>query len=248
MLLENFVFILLNFPTPNIVLFFIGLWALRKQSPKPVFSYIFLALLTAHFLFAFRYNVPDRYVFFLPFYCMAAVLIALGADVIMNRYKGNVILVCILAFILLPIPAYFFAPSFAKQFYKPLGQRRQRPYRDEYIYFLQPWKTGYRGAEKFANEALDAAEKDAIIYADSTTAHCLLYVQQVIGKRKDIRIISDFNKSPDSLDLNQDNLKALTTNSQLYVVSPVSGYCPKFILDEYDFVKKGVIYKAVTKK
>ncbi|MHC4265643.1 MAG: protein O-mannosyl-transferase family [Planctomycetota bacterium] len=233
MALENIVFIILNFPTPNIILFFIGLLTLRKLSPKPVFAYFIIVLLISHFIFAFRYKVPDRYVFFLPFYCLSAILIALGANFLLNRFIRKKTLIALLIFSLLPFP---------------VGQKRQRPYRDEYIYFLQPWKTGYRGAEKFASEALDAVETNAIIYADTTTAHPLLYVQQVNGKRKDVRIISDYNKSPNAFDLNQQDLETVTKKSQLYVVSPIPGYCPDYILNQFDFVKKGVIYKAVKKK
>ncbi|RKY21334.1 MAG: hypothetical protein DRP62_08035, partial [Planctomycetota bacterium] len=60
---ENILFLLLNFPTPNLLLFFVGLFALRKRSSEKAFSNIILALLLLFFLFAFRYTVPDRYAF-----------------------------------------------------------------------------------------------------------------------------------------------------------------------------------------
>jgi len=147
--LENIIFILLNFPTPNLVLLFVGLWVLCKKALGRSFANVLLALLVLHFAFAFRYTVADRYVFFLPFYCLAAILIGLGADVVLRRYSHKVLVFVVLAFCLLPIPIYYVTPTVARKMYKPLGQRRQRPYRDEYSYFLQPWKTGYKGAEQF---------------------------------------------------------------------------------------------------
>ncbi|MEE9371238.1 MAG: DUF2723 domain-containing protein [Sedimentisphaerales bacterium] len=243
--LENIIFILLNFPTPNLVFFFVGLWALRKTAPSQSFANITLALLLLYFVFAFRYTVPDRCVFFLPFYYFAAVLIGLGADVILSRYDRKALVFVVLAFALLPIPTYCVTPAVARKMYKPLGQRRQRPYRDEYIYFLQPWKTGYRGAERFADEALDMVEKNALIYADSTTVHALLYVQQVNGKRQDVKIVSGHDSSKNAPVLNEDTVAGLMGDSVLYVVSPLRGYCPRFLLERYEFKQAGVLWKVV---
>jgi len=243
--LENIIFILLNYPTPNLVFFFIGLWVLRKKAPSKSFANIILALLALYFLFAFRYTVPDRYVFFLPFYCFAAVLIALGVDVILRRYDRKALVFVVLAFALLPIPTYYVTPAVARKMYKPLGQRRQRPYRDEYIYFLRPWKRGYKGAERFANEALYMVEKNAIIYADSTSVHALLYVQEVKGERRDVKIVSGYDSSENAPVLNEDTVAGLMNDSVLYVVSPVPGYCPWFLLEKYDFEQAGVLWKVV---
>jgi hypothetical protein len=245
MVLENIIFILLNFPTPNLVLFFVGLWVLRKKAPAKSFGNIVLVLLVLYFVFAFRYTIPDRYVFFLPFYCFAAVLIGLGADVILAQYNRKTLVFVVLVFALLPIPAYCFTPELARKTYKPLGQRRQRPYRDEYIYFLQPWKTGYRGAERFANEALDMVEKNAIIYADSTTVHALLYAQQVKGKRLDVKIVSDYDRSENAPIFNEDTIAVLLNDSSLYVVSPFPGYCPQFLLEQYKFKQVGILWRVV---
>lgn len=249
MVWENIIFILLSFPTPNIVFFFVGLWVLRRAAPDRSFANIIIAMLILHFAFAFRYTVPDRYVFFLPFYCLAAVLIGLGADAFFSRSNRRVAVVAVLVFALLPIPTYFLTPTLAKKTYKALGQRRQRPYRDEYTYWLQPWKTGYRGAERFANEALDMVEENAIIYAYFTDVHALLYVQEVKGKRPDVRIVSDHNNSSKGAPaFNQETITQLMNDSAVYVSSPVKGYCPEFLLDNYNFVQAGVLWRVVERK
>ena len=246
--LENIAFILLNFPTPNFVLFFVGLWVLRKRAPSRSFAYIMLSLSALYFLFAFRYTVADRYVFFLPFYCLAAVFVGLGADALLVRYNRKAVVFAVVAFALLPVPVYGVAPELARKTYKSLGQRRQRPYRDEYAYFLQPWKTGCRGAQRFADEALEMVEKDAIIWADSTVVHTLLYVQEVQGKRPDVRIVSHYYRSENAPVLDEDTVGGLMNDCALYVVSPLRSYCPEFLLDRCDFVQKGVLWKAVGDK
>ncbi len=248
MIFENVIFILLNFPTPNFLLLFLGLWVLPKAAPSRGFASIFTAMLILHFLFAFRYTVPDRHAFFLPFYCLAAVLVGLGAGVVLERCSRRVLIFAVLAFALLPIPAYCVAPAVARRFYKPLGQRRQRPYRDEYKYWLQPWKTGCRGAERFANEALDSVEENAVIYAYTTDVHTLLYVQEVKGRRRDVKIVSDHDKSENAPDLNEETVADLVNNSGLYVASVQTGYCPAFLLENYDFVRTGILYRAVRKR
>ncbi len=243
--LENIIFILLNFPTPNFLLFFVGLWALRKTAPSRSFVNIILVMSALYFVFAFRYTIPDRYSFFLPFYCFAAMFIAIGADVILKRYNSRKLLFVILAFALLAIPTYCVTPALGRRFYKPLGQRRQRPYRDEYKYFLQPWKTNYRGAEIFAQEALDVVEKNAIIYADSTIIHVLLYVQEAEGKRSDVKIVSRYYMSKNAPAFTENTIERLMKSSSVYVVSPVPAYCPQFLLEQYKFEQVGIIWKVV---
>jgi len=242
---ENVIFILMNFPTPNIALIFVGLFALKKYAPDRPFAVILIALLILHFAFAFRYTVPDRHVFFLPFYCLAAALAGLGADTVLKRFNKRILKFAILAFALLPILIYFITPAVARRFYKPLAQRRQRPYRDEYNYWLRPWKTGYRGAERFAQEALDVAEKNAVVYAFSTDVHCLLYIQQVYGRRADVKIVSDLDSSEDAPALSKDTVADLMNRSPLYVAAPHRDYCPRFLIENYSFVKTGVLWRVV---
>lgn len=245
--LENIIFILLNFPTPNLLLLLLGLWVIRKKAPSRSFANIIIAMTILYFVFAFRYTVPDRHAFFLPFYCLAAIIIGLGADTLLKRYNYKSLALIVLAFTLLPIPTYFITPAVARTFYKPLGQRRQRPYRDEYTYWLQPWKTGYRGAERFANEALDGVENNAIIYAYTTDVHALLYAQEVNGKRPDVKIVSNFDSGENAPAFNENTVADLMANSALYVVSPAKRYCPPFLIENYDFIESGILWRVVGK-
>jgi len=242
---ENILFLLLNFPTPNLLFLFVGLFGLYKYCPAKAFSTVVLVLSVLFFLFAFRYTVPDRYTFFMPFYCMVSALAGLGMYIIHKRMGSRVFVCLVLIFAFLPIPVYAAVPVIAEKIGFSLGTKREIPYRDEYRYFLCPWKTGYRRTDRFVNEALASVENNAIIYADGTVAYTLLYAQQVREKRRDIRIVSGQDSSEGAPVLNENTVAGLMADSALYVVSPVKGYCLPFLLENYDFVQAGVLWRVV---
>ncbi|MBA7651758.1 hypothetical protein ES703_59577 [subsurface metagenome] len=241
---ENLIFLAYNFPTPNVIFFFAGLYGLKKVSPSRSFKNILLALLIFFFLFAFRYTVPDRYAFFIPFYCLVSILIGVGFNFLITLPNRKTLSYLVLILALLPIPTYIIAPVVAQKMQLKLT-KREVPHRKESTWFLQPWKTGYSGAERFANQALDDVEDKAIIYADSTTVYPLLYIQQLKGKRTDVTIVSDHGSVNNLKDYDEDVIDKLFTERAIYVVSPVPGYCPKFLLEQYEFKQAGVLWKVV---
>src|SRR3972149_5020212 len=99
---ENLILMAYNFPTPNVIFFFVGLYGLKKASPSHSFTKILFALLILFFVFAFRYTVPDRYAFFMPFYCLTAVLIGVGIHLSFKSYPQKQYTILILAFAFLP--------------------------------------------------------------------------------------------------------------------------------------------------
>jgi len=241
---ENILYILLNFPTPNFLLFFAGCFALFKISPDRSFRNIILALTILFFLFAFRYNIPDRYAFFIPFYCLVSILIGFGTNIFWSQ-KNKVPEFLVLLFCILPVGVYAALPSIAEKLQLNIGTRNDIPYRDDYKYFLQPWKTGYNGAELFADEALSSVEDGAVIYADITTIGPLLYLQQVKGKCPDVKIVSGTVNSTDAPKFDEHTIVQLLKAGQVYVVSNKPGYCPKFVLDNYDLIRAGVLWRIV---
>jgi len=148
---------------------------------------------------------------------------------------------------LLPVVVYAAAPTLAEKMQLNLGTRSDIPYRNDYKYFLQPWKTGYKGAEHFANEALDEVESDAIILADSTTVAPLLFVQEVKGKRPDVKIVSGTINSTNAPSFNEHTIERFLKDQSVYVVSRQVGYCPSFVLDYYNLVPAGVLWRVVKK-
>ena len=242
---ESVLLLGLNFPTPNVLLFFVGVCALRRIGVALAFRAIVLVLLALFFIFAFRYTIPDRYAFFIPFYCLAAAMIGLGSQAVRSRFPGKVAPIVIGAFVLLPVIGYVLAPALAQRLDVPIGIRHDVPCRNDYEYFLRPWKTGYAGADRFAREALEAVERDAIIWADITTAGPLLYVQEVQGIGSDVNIVSSTVCSEEAPSVTEPMIEILFDHCPIYVVSARPGYCPAFILNRYHLVKTGVLWRLV---
>ena len=150
----------------------------------------------------------------------------------------------VLFFSLLPVGVYAAAPTLAKKMQLDIGTRDDVPYRDDYKYFLQPWKTGYKGAEQFADEALGLVEDNAVIYADATTVAPLLCAQEVKGKRPDVKIISGAVNSKNAPRFDEQTVEQLLEDRPVYVISPRPGYCPAFVLDNYDLVRAGILWQV----
>jgi len=220
---ENLILMAYNFPTPNVLFFFAGLYGLKKVSPGNGFVKVLLALLILFFVFAFRYTVPDRYAFFIPFYCLVSVLIGVGFDLLITGPKRKIFCWIVFLFALLPIPTYIIAPAIAQKQKLNLSTRANVPYRNDYIWFLQPWKAGYSGAGKFAEEVFEKLEPEAVVYADNTMVYPLLYMQEVKGKRADIKIISEYAGSESVPLLSEKSIEQWLLEGDVYAVSPVAG-------------------------
>jgi len=221
---ENLIFFAYNFPTPNIVFFFAGLYGLTKVPRGHGFAKLLLALLILFFIFAFRYTVPDRYAFFIPFYCLASVLIGVGVNLFIAQYNSKILCFVILILSFLPIPTYIVAPAVAQKQKFNLSTRADVPLRNDYVWFLQPWKAGYSGAENFAEEVFGKLGPNAVVYADNTMVYPLLYMQEVKGKRADIRIISEYAGSEGVPSLSEKSIEQWLSEGDVYAVSPVAGH------------------------
>ncbi len=231
---ENLIFFAYNFPTPNIVFFFAGLYGLTKVPRGHGFAKVLAALLILFFVFAFRYTVPDRYAFFIPFYCLVSVMIGVGVNLLIAQYNSKILCLVILILSLLPIPTYIVAPAVAQKQKFNLSTRADVPRRNDYVWFLQPWKAGYSGAEEFADEVFEKLEPEAVVYADNTMVYPLLYMQEVKGKRADIKIISEYAGSEGLPLLSEKSIEQWLSEGDVYAVSPVAGHKGKGIVWKID--------------
>jgi hypothetical protein len=247
-------YILLNFPTPNLLLAIPGvacLWRPSILNPQPLIravSRTMLLMLAVFLFFAVRYRVPDQYEFFIPAYVMAAVAIGLGAyQFFARRPKWMTIS---LLFTILPVFCYAWGPDLLmkRQIAIP-GVKRTIPFRNEIYYFLQPWKYNDHSVEQFVQEIQAKIPPGSLIIADTTTFYPLLYYQQVKNRlsqyvvynpgQKTIdngvivlaRRVSRNNEGPPQI--SAQNLDSLLADRNIYLVSPQPGYCPPWLLDHY---------------
>jgi hypothetical protein len=185
----------------------------------------------------------------MPFYGVASILVGVGTYVFLKRYSRKTYAILILLFSLLPLPVYTFIPSAAERMEIDLGTKRIIPYRNDYTYFLCPWQRGNDGPAVFAREAIRNVEKGAIIIADGTTVYPLWYVQKIKGMRPDVKLVSGHRnyKNPISFP-SEDTIGRVMADGAIYVVSPVSGYCPDYLLEHYNFIKAGPIYRVIERK
>ena len=247
MVKENLMYIALNFPTPNMLFVLVGFGCLYIVSPKRWYANTLIGILILYFTFAFRYKIQDRYVFFIPFYCMISILIGVGSYSYLRKSSGGFYLLTMFCFMVIPI--YAMLPKIAEDLDIKIGSGRKLYYRNDSTYFLYPWKMNYNGARKFARQALSNANPPAIIYSDSTAAPPLLYAQQVWKEREgeDIKIISSIGNSKNSPDFNALTIEKLMSEKNIYVVSTDKGYCPDFLQSRYNFEPWGVIWHVVEK-
>lgn len=245
---ENLLFIGYNFSTINFLFFFTGLYTLKSFKPMQGFRYILLGIMALFFIFAFRYKVPDRYAFFLPFYYFVCIFIGIGYHWLDRRWNNIFFRSIVLIFTLMPIFFYIYAPKLAEKKKIDLGTSRKIPYRNDYMWFLRPWKTSCKGPRRFALAALQRAAPDSLIYADGTTVYPLLYLQQVENVETGVTVVSEHGTLKDKNILKKQNIDEIYEKRGLYVVTPEKGYCPDFLLERFDFEPAGILWKAVLKK
>jgi hypothetical protein len=243
---ENFLYIFLNFPTPNVLFFFAGCAALFKLGPRPAFTSVLLALTLLFFVFAFRYTIVDRYAFFIPFYCMVSLFVGVGIHYVRICARKKALVAVVALFSLLPVVVYAVSPTLAEKAKLNLGTRTDIPYRNDYKYFLQPWKTADDSALRFATEALESVRSEAVICADTTTVGSLLYMQEVKGRRPDIKIVSSIVSSEGAPSFNANTIADLLAKRPVYVVSRKANYCPSFVLQNYELAQAGPLWQVLS--
>ncbi len=87
-----------------------------------------------------------------------------------------------------PVIIYPLAARFAGEVSLRLAPARQLPGRDPVSFYLLPWKTGYQGAQEFGRAALTGLPRDAVVVADWLPFHPLHYLQVIEGLRTDVTI------------------------------------------------------------
>ena len=242
----------LNYPTPLVLAVPAGVAALAcRHAGAP--ARLILILAAVYFAWAVRYNVPDQYAFFVPFYVCASVMIGVGAWRLRPRLGRGMPAACF-ALAAMPVLVYAILPAVAQRAGMVLS-RHDVPYRDEYRYFLQPWKTGEAGPRQFVDEVFARLPSHALLFADSTVAPPLVYVQKFEKRRPDV-VLATQGTQPTYLwpglaaaywgDEGADRVAWLRAEGRrAFVVSDQPGYRPAWMDEGWRLAPFGSIYEVV---
>jgi len=231
--------IVLNFLTPNVLLIPAGWATARKFISRGTFFFLLL-LTVVHLAFASRYPVRDQYSFFIIPVLLLAIWLGFGAAWILTRWSKRAMIPLVLLALIPPV-GYAFIPSLVHRV-APNFAAPPVAYRDAAEYFFWPWKTGYHGPDRLAEEVFAMAKPDAIVIADSTTSRPFIYHQKAKNERTDILVVSDlYGKIPA-----EEKVQKLTEElklRQIYIVRPYPEYTPKWILEHFRWVPAGPVYR-----
>lgn len=241
-LVNSALYLVLNFPTPVLLLAWPGAASLRAAEDR-LPRRMLAVLLAVHVLWAVRYNVPDQYTFFLPAIVLLGVVIGLGADRFLQRRDGRWA-IAMTAGAVLPALLYVPLPTAARAMKLDIGATRELPYRETYSFFLHPWKTGYRGAERFAREVHDTLPEGSLLIADSTAVRPLHYRQLTGQWRRRVRVWPPPHAGEGVGPLREADLRPELAAGRVYVVSPRPGYCPPWLLAHYEFEEAWPVYRV----
>jgi len=236
--------VLLNFPSPLLLLVPVGWWVSRQRWNRPLWN-ILTAVAIIHFLFAVRYTVPDQYSFFLPAYVLMTVFLAAGLDRTFAGGRSVPLRVgCTVMAFWSPV-FYLLLPTVAGVVGReslPLPTR-EIAYRDSLKWFLQPWRQNCDGPERYAAEALERAPQDAILLLDSTVRPVVLYVQMRDQKRLDVQVNKGEFQSWLSPELvARETLGVLVAEGRVQASATQAGYISPWIADGFRFEFAGPLY------
>jgi hypothetical protein len=243
------VYVAMNFPTPLILLAPWGWWRLRRFERRETWWFLTVAG-GMYGLFAVRYRVPDQYTFFVHAYLFLVLFTAAGVEGLLHRWRSRRIVTAVLILSALGPPAYAVAPPIARAIpaTRALLPAREIPYREPYSWFLRPWRTGYRGAERYANEVFLTLPLESVLILDEMMQPPLIYLQRRDRIRLDVkfqasRYLWDWSRP---LELDSTTESSLITTGRLFVASTVRTSLPDWLRSEaYDYVPVGLIWQVV---
>lgn len=235
----------LQFSSPVLLFVVWGIYEKLKRRPSP----FWVALLVFYFvdvLFAISYRVNDRYVFLLPGYVALAMFGGAGWQLarreISSRWtwmaKKRAALAVVLILTVTPISTYYLASrAMAARDINPMGIRTL-PGRDPNHFFLWPGKDDHFGAREYGEQTLAALPHAATLLADHTPFETLRYLQDVEGKRPDVRII---RIEPDD-DLGK-LIESLPGNSTIYLADHNPEYYNLHSIPEATLASRGSLLR-----
>jgi len=232
-------YLILQYPTLLVLLAVVALWVKpTHEGDRPVKRAI-IGVAAIHLVFAMRFPVKDQYVFFVAPYTCLGLLVGLGAWAVIRRWRWTRWAGLVLA--VAPVGAYMILPAAARWIgVNPFT--RSLPYRDPYEFFLKPWQQGNYGVRRFSEEAFEILPENAVLFADTTVAAALLYVQRIEGKRADLTFVWRWEDLPLERFLHQ--TFPPRWRKPVYLVATQQPYAPRVLLRDCQIVPKGILYQV----
>lgn len=183
--------IVLNFPTPCLLLVVPGFLVLRRAIDGPI-AWLIIGATTIFLLFGIAYDVPDQHTFLLPALMFVAIIVAVGLDGFLQHRPSRRVMVLAFMLALIAPAVYGVLPSLGRRFApnSSVIPTRSVPYRERWEWFLQPWRNGCTGPERYARETLDGLPHEAWLSVGNTLCPPLNYLQVSAHHRLDVRLES----------------------------------------------------------
>ncbi len=242
-------YVVLSFPTPIVLLAGWGWVKFRRCAPPGAWLLVTVGGLS-YAAFAARYTVPDQYTFMVHSYVFLVFFVAIGVEQWLVRYPSTGMRISLVVLSLTAPLAYALAPPLARRWSLatlPLPERRIA-YREPYDWFIRPWRSGYRGPERYAREVLESLPNGAILLADSTILRPLAYLQGRDGLRLDVRLPDTGFQLPwqEPMRVGPENAGQFIDQGLLFSASDLPPYVPKWLEgSHYRFTPHSHVYKVV---
>lgn len=233
--LFNYALAALSFISPCFLFAFKGFrWV------KPPFRWPLLALSAIHLLFWIRYFVADQATFILPTLGLAALWAGCGAAALGRKGK-SVVWVTLACGILLDLCVPPILAQGLARHPKAVRRTRLLPGREEWAYWLIPWKGNETSAQAFIGAVGERLKPGDLLLADTTAAAPLLAAREAGQLPKTWDLVSPLDTLPGEAEL----AKRLET-ARVFVVSPVPGYAvmPELLSGAYRFKRAGPVYRV----
>lgn len=160
-------------------------------------AFFVLLLYGISVLFAFSYEVGDRYVFYLPSYLAFVIWIAVGADSVLSHlekrigYGKHLILLSFLmiSILVMPVITYRATPDLMQKANFTFRKGRYVPGPNSRYFVLWPPKSGYYDARDYAEAVLARMPQNGVLLADPILATPIVFLQNVEGLRRDVSVL-----------------------------------------------------------
>ena len=248
LLLRLLGYLVLNFPTPLVLLAVWG-WIQLRRDGCPGRRLLLTLAAVSYVGFAGRYNVSDQYTFMVHGYLFVILFVSVGVEGWLGRYQSRGMKIAVLALSLTGPLAYAVGPPLARRYAGNALRfpERQIPYREPYNWFLRPWRTGYHGPERYAREVLTSLPPNAVLLTDSTIRRPLDYLQGDEGLRLDVRLPNTRFPRPwqEQMRVDSENADTFIDRGLLFCASTVPRYTPPWLSDgPYRFEAHGHVHEV----